>query len=496
MPQRKPPLLSQRGYAMKTKTEGFASTSQAVSRMAGPKAAAIEDQRPAAAAQRKLADLVAQSPRMAAQRKAIEGMFGGAVQRKAPEEEMLQDRFDAVQKKGPEEEELVQGMFGAVQQKGPKDEEPLQGKFGPAGAVAQREEGPARSPNRTGLPDHLKAGVENLSGMAMDDVRVHYGSDKPAQLNALAYTQGTDIHVAPGQEKHLAHEAWHVVQQKQGRVRPTLQMKEGVPVNDDAGLEKEADVMGNKVLQKIGGNGLRNLIGVSVNERVAQRVASQDVADADANERNYITPIAHPGLEHDLQDVINDIDLKIHNYKINHGGNEPVGRLDQAAAGLKTFTESVIERADGDWNEIGEANRLAIKGHTPIMARNTANDADVEYRKGNDRVGIELKAVNSANVGQVTQVMNTADAQLGNRINITRHKMVIWVAHPDNQWPGILGYQGRTTDNQLEADIQNQLNGMNFQFAQNIRIIDVRTPMGDKTVKASGGNGNWVADVQ
>src|SRR5687767_11322353 len=79
--------------------------------------------------------------------------------------------------------------------------------------------------NNTGLPDNLKAGVEALSGYSMDDVKVHFNSDKPTQLQALAYAQGTDIHIAPGQEKHLPHEAWHVVQQKQGRVQPTMQMK-------------------------------------------------------------------------------------------------------------------------------------------------------------------------------------------------------------------------------------------------------------------------------
>ena len=78
----------------------------------------------------------------------------------------------------------------------------------------------------------------------MDDVKVHRNSDKPAQLQAHAYAQGTDIHLGPGQEKHLPHEAWHVVQQKQGRVKPTKQLKSKVNVNDDAGLEKEADVMG------------------------------------------------------------------------------------------------------------------------------------------------------------------------------------------------------------------------------------------------------------
>ncbi len=103
--------------------------------------------------------------------------------------------------------------------------------------------------NKTGLPDNLKSGIENLSGHAMNDVKVHYNSSQPAQLNAHAYAQGNQIHIAPGQEKHLAHEAWHVVQQKQGRVKPTKQLKSSVAINDDAGLEKEADVMGGKALQ-------------------------------------------------------------------------------------------------------------------------------------------------------------------------------------------------------------------------------------------------------
>lgn len=97
--------------------------------------------------------------------------------------------------------------------------------------------------NKTGLPDDLKAGVESLSGFSLDDVRVHYNSPKPAQLQALAYTQGTEIHVGPGQEKHLAHEAWHVVQQMQGRVKPTMQAV-GNDINDDELLEKEAEIKG------------------------------------------------------------------------------------------------------------------------------------------------------------------------------------------------------------------------------------------------------------
>jgi hypothetical protein len=104
--------------------------------------------------------------------------------------------------------------------------------------------------NKTGLPDNLKSGIENLSGMSMDHVKVHYNSSKPAQLSALAYAQGSDIHVAPGQEKHVPHEAWHVVQQAQGRVKPTKQMKTSTVINDDPHLENEASVMGARAIQQ------------------------------------------------------------------------------------------------------------------------------------------------------------------------------------------------------------------------------------------------------
>jgi hypothetical protein len=172
----------------------------------------------------------------------LQGKF--AIQKKTPEEEELavQGKF-TVQKQGLEEEETVQAKFAlSTNTSANLQAQPLQ-KFSLTGHPIQRKE------NNTGLPDNLKSGVENLSGFSMDDVKVHYNSDKPAQLQALAYAQGTDIHVAPGQEKHLPHEAWHVAQQKQGRVQPTMQMKQGVPVNDDKVLENEADVMGAKAMQ-------------------------------------------------------------------------------------------------------------------------------------------------------------------------------------------------------------------------------------------------------
>ncbi len=105
-----------------------------------------------------------------------------------------------------------------------------------------------RQPNRTGLPDHLKAGVEALSGLSLDHVRVHRNSPKPAQVQAHAYAQGSEIHLAPGQEQHLPHEAWHVVQQMQGRVRATRQLQTATPINDEPHLEREAHRMGARAM--------------------------------------------------------------------------------------------------------------------------------------------------------------------------------------------------------------------------------------------------------
>ena len=62
--------------------------------------------------------------------------------------------------------------------------------------------------------------LERLFGHDFSGVKVHYNSDKPAQLHAHAYAQGTDIHIGAGHEVHLPHEAWHVVQQKQGKIKP------------------------------------------------------------------------------------------------------------------------------------------------------------------------------------------------------------------------------------------------------------------------------------
>jgi hypothetical protein len=117
-----------------------------------------------------------------------------------------------------------------------------------AGEPIQRAVPEARAQSRHDeLPPKLRQGMEALSGVSLADVRVKRSSSAPGKFGAEAFARGSEIHLAPNQDRHLAHEAWHVVQQKLGRVRPNSQIA-GVPINDDPALEKEADLMGGRAL--------------------------------------------------------------------------------------------------------------------------------------------------------------------------------------------------------------------------------------------------------
>lgn len=149
---------------------------------------------------------------------------------------------EALQRSAEDEDELLQGKF-AIQRDMEDEDELLQGKF-----VAQR-----LAENHTGIPDQVIQGMEDSFGADFSSVRVHPDSSKAPEVGALAYTQGTDIHFAPGQFKPdtpagqqlLGHELTHVIQQAEGRVQPTTEVS-GMAVNDDFSLEHEADVMGAK----------------------------------------------------------------------------------------------------------------------------------------------------------------------------------------------------------------------------------------------------------
>ncbi|WP_287360014.1 DUF4157 domain-containing protein [Moorena sp. SIO3B2] len=237
--------------------------------------------------------------------------------------------------------------------------------------------------NKTGLPDRLKAGVENLSGYSMDDVRVHYNSSKPAQLQALAYTQGTDIHVAPGQEKHLAHEAWHVVQQKQGRVRPTIEAK-GAPVNDNQWLETEADRMGQKAAKNWQGDHRRGSTEKAEKESLTSRVAragkpnkagvasiqrtndgkgrkkGEELAEKETTETQYTIKSKLGESSHHVAYELNETDAWV---LLSHKNGEIKNTIEQRKKTLSWFDQELVGKM-GDkpvtltWNNEGEVKKI------------------------------------------------------------------------------------------------------------------------------------------
>lgn len=111
------------------------------------------------------------------------------------------------------------------------------------------------------LPDDLRTRMEHALGADFSAVRIHEGPQATA-MGALAYTQGTNIHFAPGQYdpgsrrslELLGHELTHVVQQAQGRVAATPLAK-GQAINDEPSLEREADLMGARAAQAVTASG-------------------------------------------------------------------------------------------------------------------------------------------------------------------------------------------------------------------------------------------------
>lgn len=159
----------------------------------------------------------------------VQAKMVGIVQRVEDEDELLQGKF--VAQRMEDEDELLQGKF----------EQPVQ----------------RQADNQTGIPDAVKQRMEDSFGTDFSGVRVHPESSKAPEVGALAYTQGTDIHFAPGQFKPdttagqqlLGHELTHVIQQAEGRVQPTTEVG-GMSVNDDVSLETEADILGAKAASR------------------------------------------------------------------------------------------------------------------------------------------------------------------------------------------------------------------------------------------------------
>ncbi|WP_216821052.1 DUF4157 domain-containing protein [Singulisphaera sp. GP187] len=115
--------------------------------------------------------------------------------------------------------------------------------------VNERRDANEGSATRGGqpLPQSFRHQMEAIFGANFSGVRIHQGHHA-THVGAVAYTQGENIHFAPGHydptsaagQELLGHELAHVVQQHSGNRIPDVP-RGMVNVN----LESEADSIGN-----------------------------------------------------------------------------------------------------------------------------------------------------------------------------------------------------------------------------------------------------------
>ncbi len=101
----------------------------------------------------------------------------------------------------------------------------------------------ASSGSKSSISAPVRSKMENSLGSSFSDVKIHKDSPQAKSMGALAFTQGSNVHFAPGQynpqsqsgQALLGHELTHVVQQRAGRVA-TPQQSKGAPINADPQL--------------------------------------------------------------------------------------------------------------------------------------------------------------------------------------------------------------------------------------------------------------------
>jgi len=163
-----------------------------------------------------------------------------------------------------EEDEVAHTQAAIAQRATPPGEPNAAVDFGYRDVIAAARSPVLHRQDATGIPAPVQTKMEGALGADLSDVRVHSESARAVELGALAFTQGSDIHVAPGQwapettkgQELLGHELGHVLQQRTGRVKAAAQYK-GVGLNDEPALEAEADALGAKAArgEKVGSLG-------------------------------------------------------------------------------------------------------------------------------------------------------------------------------------------------------------------------------------------------
>lgn len=186
------------------------------------------------------------------------------------------------------------------------------------------------------MPSPLRKKMEHAFQEDFSQVKIHPNAPDADSLSALAFTQGKDIHFAPGHynpqsqegQKIIAHELAHVVQQRSGRVN--LAQGQSTPVNNHPSLEAEADRMGAKAARGMS-------VSFPASQHVSESTAHMSTATPIQRTLGGMSPVA-------LDDEENE---STNNYEMT----DPNAELKKAKAHMQGNIEWLKNRAYGPRKE-------------------------------------------------------------------------------------------------------------------------------------------------
>jgi hypothetical protein len=190
---------------------------------------------------------------------------------------------------------------------------------------------------------NLVSNMEQLSGMSLSDVQIHENSNEPQKVGALAFAQGNDVHLGPGQQEHLGHELAHVVQQKQGKVEAINKVSGGVPLNDDPKLEKEADLMGGQAMQMKTENNT-HLETSSISEGIIQR--EEDMSSMEETPDSSMEETGYSEMDTGDSSDVDSSDYSAGSEELDESSSATVTSTDTSADSQNPTTEAEPERPD------------------------------------------------------------------------------------------------------------------------------------------------------
>lgn len=218
--------------------------------------------------------------------------------------------------------------------------------------------------NRTGIPAAMSERLEKSTGVSFEDVKVHYNSEKPEALGALAYTQGNQIFVGPGQERYLAHELGHVAQQKMGLVREGSMGKNGAKINTEERFERQADELAE-------GKNLSLTQGMGVKEgNVIQRKESNPFHKSPGEAGGMPLTAHHIIPESLLKEVYGLLTMKHKN------------KIDKSSGASRVYLKQELgerEQEEEKWNYISWPQGNLFYGPNTLIRAEAGDKDDFDY---------------------------------------------------------------------------------------------------------------------